>query len=933
MLLIGNGRAKSLGCSNVKAALLSSVALGGVLICGVPAKALAAAQGQTGAVEEVVVTATRVDRSGYTAPTPTTVITAQSLEQKGIANIAEALNQIPAFKASTNPTTNGIRSITPGANYADLRGLGAIRTLVLVDGQRFVPQVATALDSNQVDLNQIPAIMIERTDVVTGGASAAWGSDAVSGVVNIILKKDFTGFQAEISGGESTYGDNRSLRVAALGGLQFAGNRGHFEVAIDFAGNNGVGGPLTRPWGRLNMANIANPTPANGLPVNLIVPNSQYSTVAPGGIINNTALKGTTFGPGGVPMPFTYGSFVGASSMSGGSNVGCVNGGCGNLNISSTASVEPPTARLGTFARVGYDFSPTLRAYVNASFARTWGGGYQAAARDTAIPISINNPYLPAATKAAMQAAGITTFNLGRVSNDIGLGHPNVRNYTTRVATGFEGSVFGDWKWDASYTYGQNRYSQRVYNNRIKANFNLAAQAVINPANGQIVCADTLIRPNNGCAPLNLFGPGAPSEAAVRYVTGTTWSTVMYTQHAGAANLRGEPFRTWAGAVSVAGGLEFRQETQTTRVDPISQASGYEANNSQPLHGRFNVKEGYFETVVPLAADQAWAKSLDVNGSVRVANYSTSAGTQVTWKVGATYRAPISGLLLRATRSQDIRAPNLYELFSQPTVTTVAVNFGNLSNPLTTVFTGGNSNLRPEVAQTKTIGASYQPEFVRGLQMSVDYYDINLKNQIATITAQQGSTFCFQGQQGFCNLITFLPSGAPGTIQVQYRNLASVHIAGVDLAADYRMPVSRVFANAPGNVAAHLAWTWTLKRIVNTGIGITDRVGDVTGDPKVRGSASLTYDLKGFSLTGQARYVGAMRLDNTLIEGVTINRNHYPSALYFDFYGSYSVTDKIQLFGTLTNAFDRQPPLSMPANAVWFDEIGRTFKIGIRYKL
>jgi iron complex outermembrane recepter protein len=885
-------------------------------------------------LEEINVTATRIERSGYTAPSPTTVVTDEMLQQEGITNIAQALNQMPAFKADTGATTNGIRSITPGANYADLYGLGAIRTLVLVDGQRFVPQVATALDSYQVDLNQIPTIMIERTEVVTGGASAQWGSDAVGGVVNILLKKDFTGLQTEASGGVSAYGDNQNYHVATLGGTNL-GDKGHVEAALEYDINDGVGSPLTRPWGRQAVVEISNPTPSNGLPINLVEPGVQYSTVAPGGVITGGPLKGTTFGPGGQPMPFTYGTLAGSSYMVGGSNVGCINGGCGSENTNTSANIEPPTKRFNFFSRGSYDFTDSVQGYVVASYAQDWGGGATLAARDTAIPISINNAYLPASIKAAMTANGITSFPLGRIDDDIAFAQSDVRNYTSRVAAGLQGTVFDHWKWDVSATYGDNWYVQHVLNNRIHANFNLAAQAVVNPANGQIICAanlTTITAP--GCVPMNLFGAGSISQAAANYVTGNDWSTVNYIQRDATANLHGEPFNTWAGAVSVATGLEYRYETQNTLSSPIAAANGFEANNSAPLHGDFDVAEAYFETVVPLASKVAWARELDLNGAVRVADYSTSAGTQVPWKVGLTYSPPVDGLLLRATRSQDIRAPNLYELYSERTVITGVITYGSESNLLTPQYSQGNPKLVPEVAQTYTGGFTYQPSFVPGLQMSADYYEINIANQITTLTGQQEATFCYEGQKSYCSLITLGPGNVPVSAETTYLNIASNDLSGVDLAGDYHFAMSSIMADAPGNLSARVSTNWTLHELVNTGLGaVVERSGDVTGAPHFRGTAALTYNVGDISVTAQARYLAAMHLDNTLIQGVTINDNDYPSITYLDLFWSYQINPKAQVFGTIYNLLNQSPPNDMPPQATWYDEIGTTFEIGVRFKL
>ena len=253
----------------------------------------------------ITVTASRVQNSGFDAPTPTQVMSAAVLEARGATNIGESLLELPAFRASVNPQSNGVRAITPGAIFGDLRGLGASRTLVLVDGNRYVPQIYTALDGYQVDLNQIPPLLVDRIEVVTGGASAQWGSDAVAGVVNIILKKDFEGFDFDVQGGISDVGDNESYRVAALAGTNFGDGRGNLVAAFEQTEDEGVGDVFTRDWGAPGWQIIGNPGyPGNGLPRNIISPDVRFASSAPGGLLVDTPLRGTTFDENGQPIPF-----------------------------------------------------------------------------------------------------------------------------------------------------------------------------------------------------------------------------------------------------------------------------------------------------------------------------------------------------------------------------------------------------------------------------------------------------------------------------------------------------------------------------------------------------------------------------------------------------------------------------------------------------
>src|SRR5690606_37950780 len=447
--------------------------------------------------------------------------------------------ETPAFQSSSNPQTTGVRSVAPGANFADLRGLGSTRTLVLVDGRRFPPQI-NALEGYQVDLNQVPSLLVDRVEVVTGGASAQWGSDAVAGVVNLILKKDFHGIQAVAQYGISEEGDNEEYRLGALYGLPFAGGRGHFELAADYVKNGGVGDVYTRDWGRKAYQLVTNPA-VGATPANLILPDVQFASVTPGGLVNNTALRGTQFGPGGAILPFTYGDYVGSTTMVGGSNTG--------YNINTGADSTPALERVAAYGRASYEFSPAFVAALEYSHAWTRGGGMTLPARDTAIRIGLDNAFLPEEVYDLMVTNNIQSFNLGRMSYDIGVAESDVTNTTDRVVVSFSGDLSdnGDWRWDGYYQYGKNVNEQTVLRNRIRSRFALAADAVYDGA--EIVCRSSLTNPGNNCVPINLFGEGSPSAQAIDYVTGTTQGSTNYEQHVAALNLAGNPFSTWAGPV------------------------------------------------------------------------------------------------------------------------------------------------------------------------------------------------------------------------------------------------------------------------------------------------------------------------------------------------------------------------------------------------
>ena len=388
--------------------------------------------------------------------------------------------------------------------------------------------------------------------------------------------------------------------------------------------------------------------------------------------------------------------------------------------------------------------------------------------------------------------------------------------------------------------------------------------------------------------------------------------------------------------------FEYREESQASNTDLIGQSGSYEGNNGSLTNGKYNVKEVYGETVIPLAHDQPWAKQFDLNGAIRYADYSTAAGGQTTWKVGGVY-TPITGLLFRAARSHDIRAPNIFELANGGTNLNQTINY-----PTTVAIrqlTRGNPNLTAEEANTTTAGFSYSPSFIPGLQFSVDYYKIDLNNAIGTPTAQQTADLCrLGGQASACALLTFT-NGVPTAIQLNPLNLASIQSSGFDIQASYRTPLSRIGANLPGTVAINFGGNYVTHSIVNTGLAgalPVDRAGEVGGVnnlfsvPRFRFTNTVTYDVGPLSISAQVRYIAAGNYDNTFTP-LLINNNRIGAQTYADFSFNYKVKERWEVFGVMNNAFNHAPPIdpsgfTSMTNPIYYDTVGRTFRLGVRYK-
>jgi outer membrane receptor protein involved in Fe transport len=919
---------------------------------GAAADATTAPEPDAAAVADIIVTGSRIAKSGYSAPTPVTVLGTADIERQAITNIGDLLNTMPSFRAQSTPATTAIFISNAGANLADLRGLGANRTLVLVDGRRFVAGTVgggSFSPSGVTDLNAIPTVLVSRSEVVTGGASAAYGSDAVAGVVNLILDTKFEGVKGSIQQGFSERGDNNEIYGTLAFGTGFGGGRGHFIIGGEYSKSKGVGDCYTRSWCAEGYGPVANPVPQlNGLARSLILPDTHSSLAAPGGLITSGSLAGTEFLANGVDtVAHDYGTYYGVPIFQSGGNTQEK----GNSFFRFYPLVAP-VERISTLAHATYDFSDSFTAYVEGSFARVKATTFGAQPRELGnLTISIDNPYLPASVVSRMAAAGETTFKMGRIGNDFGPSRGRVQRETYRGVAGFKYDIGSSWKLDGYYQYGRTDYKQRGENTEISDNFGRAIDAVRDPSSGQIVCRSTLTNPGNGCSPLNIFGEGNASAASLAYAFGTTKQDTHLTQQVVALNLSGDLFQLPAGSVSLATGAEYRVEDVTGTADAISRAGRFVTSPGFAINGpAIKVKEAYAELAVPVLRDVAFAKAVDLNGAVRVTDYSTS-GSVTSWKGGVTWE--LSDLLrLRLTRSRDIRAPNFFELYT-PTNN----SFQLLSNPylggansLTVVDLGGNPNLRPEIANTLTAGFVLSP--MRGLRMSLDYYDIKLDGAIASLGGQTLINRCFAGETEFCQYITRdTATNAITRVRDASLNLNRVKTRGFDGELTY----DKSFGD--NDFSLRVLGTYVLDLITVGNAGEVDRAGQngapvsqQSGVPTFSGNAYLTWSNDPVSLTFQARYVSKGLKDTTKIgadqkgyvatAANSINENKIPDYWVFSLNGQVDIIKEdrrsLQFFGVINNLFDRAPPNRLSTsfgvtNPVLYDVIGRTFKVGVRF--
>lgn len=881
----------------------------------------------------IVVTGSRIAREGFEAPTPTTVLDSATINNSPQVSVATVLNQLPALSGSISPRTSAtlVGGGTQGANFLNLRDLGVNRTLVMLDRRRIVPAATTG----GVDINLLPSALLDRVDIVTGGGSAAWGSDAVAGIVNFILDEDFVGLKGSALAGVSKYGDGEEYRFDLAGGLEFAGGRGHIIASVEYSQNDSIDRVDSRPWFTATKV-VNNPAyaPGNGEPRRLVAPNIGQNLMTDGGLILNTQLRGTQFGPGGVPTLFVFGNATGLLQQGG-----------TFVDLAGSTQILAAVEQVSTFVRTTYEVTDNIELFGEVGYGRT-------IADSESVPffnfggtrIQRDNAFLPAATAAAMDNAGITNFNIGLTNRNLGNSNPHNVREQQRYVIGADVDLGGSWKANAYYQRGISNILNEARNDVIRPNFAQAVDAVFD--GGRIVCRSTLTNPGNGCVPLNVFGGDAPDPAAAAYVLGTAVQNIRVTQDVASVSANGDAFELPAGPVAIAFGAEYRKEGHVATADPLSITNSFWVGNYKPSDGGYNVKEAFTEVLIPVLRDSPIGRSIDLNGAIRFTDYSTS-GSVTTWKAGVIYDIA-AGVKFRGTLSHDIRAPNLNEFFlggsAQSQQVVDPANPGSPTSFLRVL--SGNANLAPEKADTITLGMVYQPEFVPGLSLSVDYYDIEIDGAIATLTNEQIVNRCFEGQQELCQFITRNGAGAITQILVKPVNFRTEKLSGIDFEASYRRSIGET-----GSLSIRNVINYTEEHTISDGIVTDDLVGEFssqlgnTGPAKWRSLTSISYDNEhvGFSL--RHRYIGAGVIDASFTSA-DINRNKISAANYFDITATKKIksgSSEFELFVSVDNLLNESPPVAPAINgqlqassgAAQFvhDLVGRFYRVGARFKM
>lgn len=931
-----------------------------------------------GKVEEVVVTGSRLLRTrDFQAVSPVQTIDLEQIQASGNITLEDTLNKFPQLKPDNTGTTN--QSGGTGVLSANLRGLGAVRTLVLVDGRRFVPADVTGL----VDLATIPDVLVERVEILTGGASAVYGSDAIAGAVNFILKDDFEGAQLTAQYGETSRGDGGNYKIDAVFGTNTEDGRGNVTLHGSYTKRDPVfftdrafsSQPL------LSDANgVLQPFGVGTIPGGLIgISAADLSRIQGVDLTNANGacpgpIQGVRFGDGSAPAPFCRP--------------------IDQFNYAKGNYLLRPLERWQITATGKYDITEKVAAYAQLFYTKKENAFQQAPealnpsspgqeSGTLLIPNANTNPLFTqslrdffAANAGFFDADGDGLYTVRNVSWQIAEFGP--RNTTTiqdsyNLTAGLRGDLsIGDspWRWDTFYQFARADVIVNQIGRLSRTRLQLGLDAVVDGST--VRCRINLLN----CVPVSIFGTDALTPQMVNFLrVGTGRQDKLERQVAG-GSIAGDLFSLPAGPVSTAFGVEWRKEYFST-VPDVTALSGDLGTPTIPIinSGDFDISEIFAEVRVPILKDLPAIHSLALEGAARRADYST-IGEVTTWKTGLDW-ALTAWVRVRAGLSSAIRAPNLNELLSGPTAgfvggrdPCVATNNPTeaqkdlcvaqgvpaaLRNTLQvgasqgfTVTSGGNADLSEEESDTLTVGMVLQPPFAPRLSIAVDYFDITVDDAIAQVSGQQLINSCFQTLDASgtaCSAISRLTSGNIDTVRAPLLNVATRAVKGVDLQASYGLDMP-TFMSLPGqaatlNLSMSATWQSEDSTLLLAGQPEIDCAGfyggTCSGDsiritPDFRALLRAVWSSGPLTVTTEVSHIGDLKL----LPGAPQNQNNTLSARYYtDLTGTYRIGDDSRITVGITNLFDKQPPiLGYPdggdagTNVQLFDVLGRQYFVG-----
>ena len=941
--------------------------------------ALAQTDESANKLERVEITGSHILSAGAVSPSPIQVIDSQQIAASGLTNLGDLLNSSPLFgEPSLSRTNSNFLTTAAGQATVNLRNLGDARTLVLVNGHRFV---SGSPGGQAVDFNMIPTDFIDKIVIMTGGQSAAYGSDAVAGVVNVILKKDFQGVALNVKGGKSDKGDDSDMEASVTFGANLADNKGnimaHFSASQQgavYAKNHGV------------------PTDMIGLALLTGDPNDLFKAQTP--FYSSYSLYGK----------YTYydasGNKLGSKAIDANGNpiTPSTNGPAGDgvgatgFNRQAYRYLAVPVDRMLMATKGEYQITDSTQLYFEGTYGHSTASSNIEPlplasttvfpATGGLIPLTFNvngttvyNPYTP----SWMQSAGATQYAFTRRMADMGPRTYTIDNDTYRVVGGAKGDLSATWSYDTYFGYGVTRQNQYGTGQVNIVNMMEALQVVPGPNGPQCYNAQAVAQ---GCVPLNVFGQGAITPAAAAYISAPVTQDSRVTQRYAGASVSGDALQLPAGPLGVALGYEWRAEGSSTIWDQLTQL-GLNGGNATPnTIGKYQTNEIYAETHIPLLKDLPLIKTLDGTLAYRVGNYSTvghtsSYNTGIDWAVNPTVR-------FRMSDSLSTRAPNISELYQGPEQTfpsvvdpCVGIKAGDtstlgkacLADPgvaanvaangkftLTQAdiqgvsgYVSGNPRLKAEQGNSITFGTAITPKGIPVLDkfsFTADYYWVNIRHAINTIDNQYALNQCYQNANPtYCGFITRFETGSAANSigALKYVNSGAANTGGertkgIDITANYADHVG------PGRLAANLAFThlFTLYVVPVDGAAIETSKGDV-GAATNRTTLDLAYAYNNWNGSVRLNYIGASHLDQTWLtsNGFPTNSGKIGAVTYVNTQADYRL-GKAQFYVGIDNLFNRGYPFiptSINANTTGaataadvYDPIGRRYYVGLRYK-
>jgi outer membrane receptor protein involved in Fe transport len=947
--------------------------IGGTLLCTASILALTSvtrAQ-DTNNVESVVVTGSRIIQDATMSPTPLTVLPVEDLQVTTPSNIADGLNKMPEFIGSQTARSVNNASSDSAANVLNLRNFGGQRTLVLLDGQR----VVASNTNGTVNVDTLPQILVQRVDVVTGGASAVYGSDAVSGVVNFVLDKRFTGVKVNANSGISTYGDAATYKFAAAAGTDLFGGRGHIEGSMDYfhsdplydfqrpeAGNNG-------DWILTGSGTAANPF--------VDTPNGNLTQFSYGGKItcagtaaNPCLANGQQFIRDGVIGPFNPGTPTGTANISSGGD------GTHNLYSNITASARLAQA----FARFSYNINDDVTFWMSARGAEgeNRANFVQSYIQTGNVPNVFfkNNPYLPAAAQALLAGGTSNTFQMSKYNMNLGYGNSTFKSVGTdrvlTVAGGLDGSLFGKYDWHVYYSHGEDRQKEDDPTNINNQYLTAAEDVRLNSAGNPVCYVSTTPSAGlyPGCVPLNLFGPTSLTLDGWKYYVRDTYYIQTNKLDDLSGSIAGTVFDLPAGPVKAALSAEMRWmgfDIQSNGAPGTVDCTGlssicnntvslWQGNTATPLSPvSESVWEAALEVGIPILKDLPLVQSFSADIAGRHTDYSTS-GPVDTWKIGLDWHIN-DDFRLRGTTSIDIRAPTLNDLFSP-----ILLNHQGFTDLLTTgsqtipVQSQGNPNLVPEIARTYTGGIVFTPTWFSGFTTSLDYYSINMTNAIGTIGASNTTVQKLCNQSGGTSPLCALyvrpfpysnttAANFPTLLINEALNTAFQKTEGWDLEVNYGFDAADVIDSVPGSFNLRFLGNY---QPVNESSQFPGAPLSFQAFPKGHVTSFIAYSLGTWTMTLEDRWLSSWSR-KTLANDVYVNPR-VSSYNYLDatLDKKFTVDDAaLDMYLTVQNLTDLKFPVATNNNSTpdlyymgvqgvvttQYDAIGRYFTLGIRARL